>query len=336
MRSLSLFVSILGFIIFTVPVRAQSEDASEFSQAGNNYTCYQWNKPRNWGAMRPIDNSKLTVSYDYTFCVEADNSGKKLRDSYLLQIGDSVNRYFSEYSQCVDSIAFNYLMSLNQKYIDQLTPDWTPSRLRRTLYSWIPEDVCPLYYDVYTFNATAERKVSSRFQYVEYQYTESLDVLDWEMIPGSEIILGFECNRAKASYRGRTWIVCFTFDIPYSAGPWKLGGLPGLILKAEDTQGLFKWEASGITQDENDPIFEFVDGYTTDKRIYVWIPNNKTKKSTRKEMEKMWKRFWNAPRTIQFFSEGEGYFVDSEGKEQIVRVSDPVPNDYYPKMELDI
>lgn len=336
MRSLSLFIVLLGLIVFSLPAGGQSIEESEFSQAGNNYTCYQWNKPRNWGSMKPIDNSKLTVLYDYTFCVEADSTGKKLRDSYRLQIGDSINRYYSEYSQRVDSIAFNYILSLKQEYIDQLVPDWTPSRLKRTLYSWIPEGICPLYYDVYTFNATAERRVSSRFQYIEYQYTEPQDELAWEMIPGSENILGFECNKAMASYRGRTWIVSFTFDLPYPAGPWKLGGLPGLILKAEDAQGLFKWEASGITQEEDEPIFEFVDGYSTDKRIYVWIPNNKTKKCTRKEVEKMWKRFWNAPRTIQFFSDGEGVFADSEGREHIVRVSDPVPNDYYPRLELDL
>ena len=336
MRSFSFCIALLGIIVFVVPARAQSEDVSAFSQAGNNYTCYQWNKPRNWGSMKPIDSTRLAISYDYTFCVDSDSTGKKLKDVYRLQIGNNVNRYYSEYSQRVDSIAFNYILSLKQEFIDQLTPDWTPSRLQRTLYSWIPEGVCPLYNDVYTFNTVAERKVSSRFQYVEYQYTEPLDVLDWEMLPGNENILGFECNRAKATFRGRTWVVCFTFDIPYPAGPWKLGGLPGLILKAEDTQGLFKWEACGITQGENDPIFEFVDSYSTDKRIYVWIPNNKTKKSTRKEVEKMWKRFWNAPRTIQFFNEGEGLFVDSEDREQIVRISDPVPNDYYPRLELDI
>lgn len=336
MRGSFSYVVLVTLLINSVMLEAQSDRPPELTQAGNNYTCYQWNKPRNWGSIKPIDKSKLTVSYDYTYCVEADSTGIKLKDSFLLQIGDKVNRYYSEYSQHVDSIAFNYLMSLEQRHLDVMSPDWTPSRLSRILYSWIPEGVCPLYYDVYTFNENKERVVSSRFQYVEYQYTEPVDTFDWEMIPGHETILGFDCNRARTTYRGRTWTVWFTFDIPYSVGPWKLGGLPGLILKAEDDQGLFKWEADGMVQKEDDSIFEFAEGYSTDKRIYVWIPNNKIKKCTRREMENLWKRFWNAPYTIRVLEEQEGYFVDSEDRDFVVRLSDPIPNDYYPKLELDI
>lgn len=321
-------------LVVCVPAMAQYH--AEPTQAGNNYKCYQWNKPRNWGSMKPIDYERLSVTYDYTFCATADSTGAKLNDTYRLQIGEKVNRFFSEYSQRIDSIAFNYLMSLEQRHLDALTPDWTPSRLSRTLYSWIPDEVCPLYYDVYTFDDSRERIVSSRFQYIEYQYTEPADVLDWEMMPGSRSILGFECNCARTSYRGRTWTVWFTFDMPISSGPWKLGGLPGLILEAEDNLGLFKWTAVGIAQEEKVPICEFVAGYSTDKRIYVWIPDNKVKKCTRKEMESLWRRFWNAPLTIRVLEQQEGYFTDSEEKDYMVRVSDPVPNNYYPKLELDI
>lgn len=321
-------------LAFSVSSKAQYH--AEPTQAGNNYTCYQWNKPRNWGSMKPIDYARLSVSYDYTYCATADSSGTKLSDTYRLQIGEEATRFFSEYSQRIDSIAFNYLMSLEQRHLDVLTPDWTPSRLSRTLYSWIPDGVCPLYYDVYTFRDSRQRVVSSRFQYAEYQYSEPADALNWEMKPGQRLILGFKCNCACVSYRGRTWTVWFTFDIPYSSGPWKLGGLPGLILEAEDDQGLFKWKAAGIVQDEKEPICEFVEGYSTDKRIYVWIPDNKIKKCTRKEMENLWKRFWNAPLTIRVLEQQEGYFTDSEDKDYTVRVSDPVPNNYYPKLELDI
>ena len=334
MRISIIYLTIISLVLTPISVNAQYH--ANPTQKGNNYKCYQWNKPRNWGSMKPIDNSKLTVSYDFTYCVEDDSAGTKLKDSYLLQIGDRVNRYFSEYSQRVDSIAFNYLMSLKQEHIDALTPEWTPSRLSRTLYSWIPDEICPLYNDVYTFKDSRELVVSSRFQYVEYRYGEPINSFDWEMLPGKQTILGYECNKAQTIFRGRTWTVWFTFDISYSSGPWKFGGLPGLILMAEDECGLFKWVAVGIMQKEDDPIFEFVEGYSSDKRIYSWIPNSKVKNCTRREMEGMWKRFWNAPLTIRSLEQQEDTFLDDEDREFTVRVVDPVPDEYYPQLELDL
>lgn len=320
----------------TLSLPAMAQYHAEPTQAGNNYKCYQWNKPRNWGSMKPIDQSVLSVTYDYTYCVSADSIGPKLKDTYRLQVGDRITRFFSEYSQRIDSIAFNYLMSMEQRHLDVLTPDWTPSRLSRTLYSWIPDDVCPLYYDVYTYKDSGVRMVSSRFQYVEYQYEERVDVLAWEMLPGHKEICGFECNRAQVSYRGKEWLVWFTIDIPYPFGPWKLGGLPGLILEAEDDSGLFRWVAIGFSQKPDEPIFEFVEGYSTDERIYVWIPDNKVKRCSRREMEGLWKRFWNAPLTIRVLEQQEGLFTDSNNRDFSVKVSDPVPNEYYPRLELDL
>lgn len=46
-------------------------------------------------------------------------------------------------------------------------------------------------------------------------------------------------------------------DVPYNYGPWKFSGLPGLILKAEDTKGLFKWEAIGVEQPKSAKMYRY-------------------------------------------------------------------------------
>lgn len=37
-------------------------------------------------------------------------------------------------------------------------------------------------------------------------------------------------------------------DLPYSDGPWKLCGLPGVIMKATDSRDLFSFSAIGMEQ----------------------------------------------------------------------------------------
>ena len=67
-----------------------------------------------------------------------------------------------------------------------------------------------------------------------YLIEEDFPVIDWTICEDSTIlVLGYDCHKATAKFRGRTWTVWYAEDIPLSIGPWKLGGLPGLILKAK-------------------------------------------------------------------------------------------------------
>ena len=79
-----------------------------------------------------------------------------------------------------------------------------------------------------------------------FRYEEPMTTPKWEMINGDTVIVGYHCKKAKTTFRGRTWIVWYTLDIPYRDGPWKLFGLPGLILKANDTKGDFIFNCIGI------------------------------------------------------------------------------------------
>lgn len=85
----------------------------------------------------------------------------------------------------------------------------------------------------------------------KFYYEEPRATINWEITGDTKNILGYDCIKATGKYHGRKWEVWFTPDIPISDGPWKLCGLPGLILYAKDKSGEFVFEAIGIEKDNN-------------------------------------------------------------------------------------
>ncbi len=80
-----------------------------------------------------------------------------------------------------------------------------------------------------------------------YLCIEKAETPDWQLIPDSTAtIIGYPCQLAKTNFKGRTWFAWYAEDIPVAEGPWKLCGLPGLILRAYDSQQQFHLNAIGL------------------------------------------------------------------------------------------
>ena len=76
----------------------------------------------------------------------------------------------------------------------------------------------------------------SDYMFVE----ETMPKIKWEIFDEEKMIADtYRCKKAVGDFRGRTYTVWFTEKIPIPSGPWKLGGLPGLILEATETEGKF-------------------------------------------------------------------------------------------------
>ena len=63
---------------------------------------------------------------------------------------------------------------------------------------------------------------------------DSLFPMQWSISNETKIIDSLSCTRAYCVFRGRNYSAWFSPDISIPSGPWKMGGLPGLIIDLSD------------------------------------------------------------------------------------------------------
>ena len=65
--------------------------------------------------------------------------------------------------------------------------------------------------------------------------------MKWDISPQTSDFNGSKVQKATVNFGGRIWTAWFAPEIKISDGPYKLSGLPGLILKLEDDKGDYKF-----------------------------------------------------------------------------------------------
>lgn len=80
---------------------------------------------------------------------------------------------------------------------------------------------------------------NKRFSY------QSPTKLNWKMQSEKSQIGTYSVQKATTNFGGREWTAWFTMEVPFQDGPYKFHGLPGLIVKIEDSKKEYSWELKG-------------------------------------------------------------------------------------------
>ena len=173
-----------------------------------------------------IDVTTFTVGYDFKVHTTAKD-GNAMTDSLhtVLLVGSKVTKTMGYYTH-----KYKVLEIDAKEYYDEY---------QRENMAHVPTIITTL--------ADRKMEVVEAVPAYYYQYTEPAD-LKWTLQDDTLTISHYLCHKAQTSYGGRTWTAWYTEDIPTTAGPWKLSGLPGLILKAGDAEGIFEFEMFELTQ----------------------------------------------------------------------------------------
>ena len=102
------------------------------------------------------------------------------------------------------------------------------------------------------------------------RYEEKWSGQDWTLQADTASFLGHQCQKATCHWRGRDYIAWFAPDIPIRRGPWKFGGLPGLIMKVHDVDSLYVFEAVAIEKGQF-PIWQYPkEEFMKSSRLKTW------------------------------------------------------------------
>lgn len=198
-----------------------------------------------------------------------------LTNHYVLLANTTESKFFSPVTE--------YLDSLNS------TPDGKAKLNEMTRSAYLAgklDDIPRPDGTVYVIKSFADNKIKhyDTAGLEKFVYEEPATRWDWEIGDSTKVILGYECLMATTGYHGRKWTAWFTPEIPVQNGPWKLDGLPGLILQASAEGGQYSFIATGIQESARPivPVYLANDyekteriGYLKSKRAFMDNPMGK-------------------------------------------------------------
>ena len=220
--------------------------------------------PSNRGAGKKtvVDTTRIRVWYAFN----ADNvkDVNTYIDQQRLDIGKHVSKYYSDFLFRSDSLVAVWVKSHPRAQT-------VPIRLGNGGKK--PDTWCECEYsDLFIENGklTVYATMPQGLGRYNAYYKEPYPLQQWRMGTETQTILGHRCQKATCHWRGRDFVAWFATDIPVKAGPWKFGGLPGLILKLQDTAGAYRFEAVQISSKPY-PIYKYdFKNYTRSTREKVW------------------------------------------------------------------
>ena len=178
--------------------------------------------------------------YNYTINNPAKGDTIRETTACVLQIGDGIGRFCDYTTFSVDSA--NHQVDRDEDAVNRL--------LKREMQNdYYFEEI------VYQNYPAGKMTVYGIIAPSYFIYEEDGNPVEWVLTEDTDTVCGYECMKATGSYGGRQWEVWFAPEIPVAMGPWKCCGLPGLVMKAKDSDNLHLFEAISFRKG-NMPVYK--------------------------------------------------------------------------------
>ncbi|WP_431292373.1 GLPGLI family protein [Pedobacter sp. P26] len=115
---------------------------------------------------------------------------------------------------------------------------------------------------------------------------DTLNNFNWEISNEKKKINNEICTKAETDFRGRRYIAWFKKDNLTKVGPWKFGGLPGIIFQVSDNENIYSYTLENIEYVDQFPAeLKVPNAYANDEKISHSIFISKWK-ANKRDLEK--------------------------------------------------
>lgn len=196
------------------------------------------------------DKIDFNVVYEFSYVRDLDQADTPYETNMVLSLGEKSSRFSTEKLFTSTS---RRLIEERKKELEKMrvmpssgtkTAIGSPMLIVGKYGAIINEEI------IKNFDAN-KLLLDSRIGIKTYHTETDLAAIDWKIQPDTKYISEYECQKAIGNYGGRTYEAWFTREIPYRDGPWKLHGLPGLIIEAKDIKNEVSFYFKEISQNED-------------------------------------------------------------------------------------
>jgi GLPGLI family protein len=204
------------------------------------------------------DSVKAIVHYKFSHIRDTTNRDKPYTENMILFLGAQSSAYKSYDRKLQDAMMKKQVA---QQIADQ-KGSGGPIRINVT------SRVATTRTEFYQF--PLDKKLVRKERLITpYLIEEQMPVINWKISNDTASFSGLHCQKATGHFKGRDYTAWFCPDLPFHSGPWKLNGLPGLIVEAYDTnkEVVFKFDSMEEADVVAKPAAEAPTGGPTVKMI---------------------------------------------------------------------
>lgn len=178
------------------------------------------------------DTLRAKATYGFIHIENTDQPDKPYTEQMVLLLGNNASVYVS-----MDKIRIDEKRKAD---LQQQLKNATPGNMNINLSTGPGRHIRD---EIYQF-ANEKKLITNKRLINSYLIEEELPQISWNISEDTSTISGLKCQKATTHFKGRDYIAWFCQDLPFQSGPWKLNGLPGLIVEAYDTKKevIFKFE----------------------------------------------------------------------------------------------
>lgn len=196
----------------------------------------------------------FNVVYEFKYIRDLSKKAKPLISNMILSLGKETSRYCSEQ-------LYNDRNPSSQKKDSQvqLASKASTAVVGGPMLTVGKAGVI-INEEIVKNRADATLETTGRIAFKTYYVPENLPKIDWSLQNEKRVIGTYNCQKAIGKYAGRTYDVWFTSELPFSDGPFKLNGLPGLILEGQDATGevVFTFKEVRQSAGQNDVVSSYL------------------------------------------------------------------------------